>query len=98
MLADQKPLGTPYGPFTTAQEVAGGIDLSGRTAIVTGGASNLGHETVRVLAARGARVIVPARDADAARAALSDIPGAEAAAMDLLDPDSVRGFARGFLA
>lgn len=98
MFADQRPLGTSYGPFTTAEEAAGSIDLSGSTAIVTGGASNLGHETVRVLAARGAHVVVPARDTDAARKALSDIPRVEVAAMDLLDPASVSGFAEKFRA
>lgn len=98
MPAMQRPLGTPFGPFTTAEEVARDIDLSGKTAIVTGGASNLGHETVRVLAARGARVIVPARGADAARQALSGIPRVEIIPMDLLDPVSVRSFADRFLA
>jgi len=98
MASAQEPLGTPFGPFTTVEEVARDVDLSGKTAIVTGGASNLGHETVRVLAARGAHVIVPARDADAARQALSDIPRVEIVSMDLLDPAFVRRFANGFLA
>jgi NAD(P)-dependent dehydrogenase (short-subunit alcohol dehydrogenase family) len=53
---------------------------------------------VRVLAAKGARVIVPARDADAVRRALADLPGVEVAAMDLLDPASIAGFADAFLA
>lgn len=94
----QKPLGTPFGPFTTAEEIARDIDLAGKTAIVTGGASNLGHETVRVLASRGAHVIVPARGVDATRKALSGIPRVEIVTMDLLDPASVRRFADGFLA
>jgi NAD(P)-dependent dehydrogenase (short-subunit alcohol dehydrogenase family) len=94
----QKPLGTPFGPFTTAEEVARNVDLAGKTAIVTGGASNLGRETVRVLASKGARVIVPARDVEGARQSLSDIPRVEAAALDLLDPHSIRNFAEKFLA
>ena len=95
--ARQAPLGTGFGPFTTADEVARGIDLSGRTALVTGGASNLGLETVRVLAAHGARVFVPARQADAAREALSGIAGAEVASVDLLARLSVERFAEVFL-
>lgn len=98
MAAAQKPLGTLFGPFTTAEEVARDIDLSGKTAIVTGGASNLGHETVRILASRGAHVIVPARGVDAARRALSGIPHVEIMPMDLLDPASIRSFAGRFLA
>jgi NAD(P)-dependent dehydrogenase (short-subunit alcohol dehydrogenase family) len=94
----QTPLGTAFGPFTTAEEVAGNINLSGRVAIVTGGVSNLGRETVRVLASRGARVVVPARDINAARKALSGIPRMDVMHMDLLDPDSVRRFAGEFLA
>jgi NAD(P)-dependent dehydrogenase (short-subunit alcohol dehydrogenase family) len=94
----QNPLGTPFGPFTTAEEVAHNIDLAGKTAIVTGGASNLGRETVRVLASKGARVIVPTRDVESARESLSDIPRVEAVALDLLDPHSIRYFAEKFLA
>ncbi|MGV1684431.1 SDR family NAD(P)-dependent oxidoreductase [Sphingopyxis sp. NJF-3] len=97
MIAFQRPLGTTFGPFTTAAEVALGADLSGKTAIVTGGASNLGHETVRILASQGASVIVPARDAGAARQALSDIRNVEVAAADFLDPSSIDGFAASFL-
>lgn len=34
-----------FGPFSTAREVAAGHDLSGKTAIVTGGATGIGIET-----------------------------------------------------
>src|SRR2546425_7668372 len=51
-----------FGAETTASEVAEGIDLSGKMALVTGGSSGLGQETGRVLAARGAHVILTARD------------------------------------
>jgi len=87
----QTPLNTPYGPATTADDVAGTIDLIGKTAVITGGASGLGLETVRVLAARGARVIVPARDVAAAREVLGDL--ADIREMDLMDPPSIAAFA-----
>src|SRR5207247_2804724 len=51
-----------FGAETTASEVAEGIDLSGKVALITGGSSGLGQETARVLAERGARVILTARD------------------------------------
>lgn len=98
MTVTQETLGTPFGPFTTAEEVVRDVDLSGKTAIVTGGASNLGRETVRVLASRGAHVIVPARDVTAARQALSGMDRVEIVSMDLLDPASIDGFADRFQA
>jgi len=96
MFSSQKPLGTPYGPFTTAAEVARDRDLSATTAIVTGGASNLGREMVRTLASRGAHIVVPARDPHSAHQALSEIPGVEVRPMDLLDPSSIESFAASF--
>jgi NAD(P)-dependent dehydrogenase (short-subunit alcohol dehydrogenase family) len=68
--------------------------LAGKTAIVTGGYSGIGLETVRALAAKGVRVIVPARDSDKAKAALSALQGEiEIGAMDLSDIGSVQSFA-----
>ncbi len=46
---------TPFGFGSTAAEVVAGIDLSGKRAIVTGGASGIGIETARALAARRRR-------------------------------------------
>ena len=68
--------------------------MAGKTAIVTGGYSGIGLETVRALAAKGVRVIVPARDSDKAKAALSALQGEiEIGAMDLSDIGSVQSFA-----
>lgn len=98
MYADQNPLGSGFGPATTAIEALGNADLTGRNAIVTGGYSGLGLETVRALAGAGAKVIVPARDLDRANAALKDISGVEVLPMDLLDPASTAAFAAGIVA
>jgi NAD(P)-dependent dehydrogenase (short-subunit alcohol dehydrogenase family) len=96
MLTPQQPLGSGFGAATTTDEVMTGIDLSGKTAIVTGGYSGLGRETARVLRAAGARVIVPARDLSRAREALAGMD-VEIAPMDLLDPTSIDAFAASFL-
>jgi hypothetical protein len=63
----QHPLGSGFGPKSTAAEVLRGLDLSGRLALVTGGYSGIGVETTRALSNARATVIVPARRAEAAR-------------------------------
>ena len=66
----QHKIGSGFGRESTAAEVIAGIDLSGKTAIVTGGYSGLGLETVRALSSAGARVMVPARRPEHAREVL----------------------------
>ena len=51
-----------FGATTTADEVLEGKDLSGKTVLVTGGSSGLGQETARSMAAKGAHVIISARN------------------------------------
>ncbi|MGW5001475.1 SDR family NAD(P)-dependent oxidoreductase [Streptomyces hydrogenans] len=87
---EQQPLGSPFSAASTAEDVLAGRDLSGTTAVVTGGYSGLGLETTRILTAAGARVIVPARRPDVARDALREMQGSEVIPMDLADLDSVR--------
>jgi NAD(P)-dependent dehydrogenase (short-subunit alcohol dehydrogenase family) len=79
-------------------DVIKGIDLTGKTAIVTGGYSGLGKETVRALRAAGAAVIVPARDTTRASKELADIDDVTVEELDLLDQDSIDAFADRFLA
>jgi NAD(P)-dependent dehydrogenase (short-subunit alcohol dehydrogenase family) len=91
---DQKPIGSGFHAKSTAKEVIQGIDLKGKNAIVTGGYSGIGLETVRALASAGARVTVPARRPELASEALAIVAGEiEIAPMDLADLASVRGFA-----
>jgi NAD(P)-dependent dehydrogenase (short-subunit alcohol dehydrogenase family) len=75
-----------------------GVDLAAKVAIVTGGYSGLGLETVRLFRQAGARVIVPARDVSRATAQIAGVEGVEIELMDLLDPASVDAFAERFLA
>ena len=65
----------PVDKHSTAEEVTAGLDLSGRTALVTGATSGIGLETARVLALRGAHVLVAGRTLDKARAACASLPG-----------------------
>ncbi|MFW2231634.1 SDR family NAD(P)-dependent oxidoreductase [Rhizobium leguminosarum] len=93
----QEPLLTGFGSAVSAMEVVRDADLTGRVAVVTGGSSGLGLETVRALASSGARVHVPALDPVAARAALSGIDRVDVWPLDLADEASVKAFADAFL-
>mmetsp|Transcript_11110 Transcript_11110/g.33307 ORF Transcript_11110/g.33307 Transcript_11110/m.33307 type:complete len:323 (-) Transcript_11110:577-1545(-) len=62
-----------YGARSTASDVLDGIDLNGKTAVVTGGNTGIGIETARALAAAGARVIITCRTADKGKAAATEI-------------------------
>ncbi|OKK14249.1 short-chain dehydrogenase [Streptomyces sp. CB00455] len=70
-------------------------DQCGRTALVTGASGGIGLETARVLAERGARVLLACRDAERGLAAAARIGGrTEVVRVDLASLDSVRGAAR----
>jgi NAD(P)-dependent dehydrogenase (short-subunit alcohol dehydrogenase family) len=92
-------------PFTwqsTAAEVVTGIDLTGKRAVVTGGASGIGVETARVLSGAGAEVTIAVRDAAAGTRVAADL-NAQAAServfvrrLDLADRASVAEFVAGW--
>ncbi|MFF1828688.1 SDR family NAD(P)-dependent oxidoreductase [Paenarthrobacter sp. NPDC058040] len=96
----QQHLGSGFGHYSTAAEVISGIDLTGKTAIVTGGYSGLGLETVRALVSAGAQVTVPARRLDHARSVLAEagLDTVDVAHLDLSGQQSVKDFAKHYLA
>jgi NAD(P)-dependent dehydrogenase (short-subunit alcohol dehydrogenase family) len=68
--------GVPMSKFdknTTAEQVVAGLDLGGRTYLITGGTSGLGLESARVLVARGATVLLTGRTLERARMAAAPI-------------------------
>ena len=82
----QKPIDSGFQAKSEPADILAGIDLTGKNAIVTGGYSGIGLETVRALAAAGAHVHVPARDLARARETLADIlPAEQVSEMDLAD-------------
>ena len=93
MSDDQRPLGSGFDAHTTAAEVLAGIDLTGRTALVTGGYSGIGLEVVRALHAAGAHVLVPARRPELAAAELAGLEGVRVGELDLADQASVAAYA-----
>ena len=88
-----------FGFSSTTGDVLAGIDLTGKTAVVTGGASGLGAETARSLAAAGAAVTIGCRDRAKGRrvaasiAETSDAPAVQVLELELTDHDSIRRFA-----
>ena len=92
-------ISTPFTAQSTAAEVVAGIDLTGRRAIVTGGASGIGIETARALASAGAEVTLAVRDRAAGERVAEDITATTGnkqvlvAHLDLVDPTSVAAFA-----
>ena len=97
-MTETTPITTPFKWETTATEVVGGIDLGGSRVIVTGGASGIGLETARALAAAGAEVTLAVRNADAGKRVASDIVATTGnthilvAPVDLANPASVASF------
>jgi NAD(P)-dependent dehydrogenase (short-subunit alcohol dehydrogenase family) len=89
---------TPFGRHSTAAEVAEGIDLSGKRAIVTGAASGIGVETARALAHTGAEVTLAVRNTDAGAQTAADITATtgnqniHVAQLDLSDRDLIAKF------
>ena len=90
MTSQQQPSKNHFNRRSTAEEVTTGLDLTGKTALVTGCNSGIGFETMRVLAMRGAEVIGTARSLDTARDACAKVKGTvRPVACELTDLDSV---------
>ena len=94
----QKPIVSGFNAKSTSTEVIEGIDLTGKIAIVTGGNTGIGLETVKTLANAGATVIVPARNIEKAEENLQGIDNVEIEEMDLLNHNSIDTFTKKFLA
>jgi NAD(P)-dependent dehydrogenase (short-subunit alcohol dehydrogenase family) len=88
-----------FGFDSTAAEAAEQVDLAGRVAVITGGSGGLGAETARVLAGRGATVVIGARDLVRAEKTAAEIRAStgnervEVGALELGSLPSVRAFA-----
>ena len=88
-----KPKGpTGFGYGSSAEDVTAGLDLAGRTVLVTGCNSGLGLEAMRVLTKRGAHVIGTARTEAKAKEAAATVAGkVTGLECELANPASVRG-------
>lgn len=87
----KRPGPNGFGHASTAEDVTRGLDLHAKTVLLTGCASGIGLETLRVLARRGAHVVATARSLERATAACAEVGvTATALACDLSEPSSVR--------
>lgn len=83
----------------SALDVVDGIDLAGKTCVITGASSGLGRESARALAATGAYVVLAARNADALAETQAwvraEVPGAQTSVvhLDLTSLASIRSAA-----
>ncbi|MCF0055428.1 SDR family NAD(P)-dependent oxidoreductase [Dyadobacter sp. CY356] len=89
---------TKFNFNSTADEVIEGIDLTGKRAIVTGGASGIGVETARSLAKAGAEVTLAVRNTEAGNSVAEEIkqttgnPNIVVKHLDIADLLSVKTF------
>lgn len=85
----QHPVGSGFGPHSTAEDVLRGVDLTGRRVVVTAGHTGLGAVVTCALATAGAHVTVACRHPERVADELGDIPGVDLDQLDLLEPASV---------
>lgn len=72
----------------------GSAALSGRVALVVGGASGIGRAIAEAFVEQGARTVVGDRDGDRAAAVAQDVAASGGWAMDVTDPTSVQAAVR----
>src|SRR5439155_13053846 len=89
-MTPQIPLGSGFGPRTTARDVLGDRRLDGLHVVITGGSASVGLETTRACAGAGAHVRVGGRSLAKAQAVLANV---EIDSLDLADPASIDAFA-----
>ena len=92
MLTDQRPLETGLTDRTAPDQIVKGLNLDGKTVLITGGHSGIGLVDTKALSEAGARVVVGARDTEKARSALAGLKNVTFDRLDLADPASIDSF------
>jgi NAD(P)-dependent dehydrogenase (short-subunit alcohol dehydrogenase family) len=89
---------TPFTCESTVADVLTGVNLTGKRAIVTGGAAGIGAETARALASAGAEVTLAVQNTEAAERTVAEMqlstgnPNIRVASLDLTDRVSITSF------
>lgn len=93
---------TPFGFKSTAEEVAEGINLSGKQVIITGASSGIGVETARAIARTGAEITMAVRNVNDGELVAFDIAEEtkngkiRVRRLDLADRESINEFVAGW--
>src|SRR5947209_20122223 len=85
-MTPQIPLGSGFGPRTTAHDVLGDRRLDGLHVVITVGSAGIGLETTRACAGAGANVRVGARSLAKAQAVLAGVANLEVLSLDVARP------------
>src|SRR5689334_17852261 len=99
---EKAPMG--FDGRTTAEQVVAGLELAGRTILITGTSAGIGRAAAGVLAIAGATIVAVARDGAKNEAAMAEIRAMHPAAalhpvtLDLADPAAIRRTADALLA
>src|SRR2546425_7080478 len=88
-MTPQIPLGSGFGPRTTARDVLGDRRLDGLHVVITGGAAGVGLETTRACAGARAHVRVGARSLAKAQAGVARGGNLGIDSPHLADPPSI---------
>lgn len=99
----QPNIASRFNQFSTAEEVIGDTDLTGKFVVITGGSTGIGKETARVLANAGADIFIGARSLEKLKIAREELNSTSAgkttiAELDLMEPISADAFADAALA
>ncbi|MDO7836414.1 SDR family NAD(P)-dependent oxidoreductase [Sphingobium sp. HBC34] len=98
----QEAVASAYSRDSSAEEIARAVDLTGKLAVITGGAAGLGLETARALALAGADIFIAGRRPQVVAAAAQKLSETgqivHSAVLDLMSVESVDAFADAVLA
>lgn len=94
----QEQVPSRFGAHSTSDDVIAGINLTGKFAVITGGAAGLGKETGRALAKAGADIVIAGRNGAVLNAAVEELKSSArgkvaGSELDLLSLKSVADFA-----
>src|SRR5271166_5019016 len=76
--------------MTSLNPLGGAMEIKNKIAIVTGASAGIGLALARLLAEKGATVILAARSADKLKQLEKEIPGSVAIPADMQKPEDIR--------
>jgi len=93
----QKPLDTKFNYLSHLNDITDGINLKGKTVIITGGCKGRGLEAAKTLAQLEANVIITTPNLEQAKINLKDFPNIQIEEVDLTNLKNIEAFSDDFL-